>query len=508
MDTTLSDVALQNEVRTENKVSARTKWSYGLGCIGRDANYSLVANFILTYLTLAVGVTNWQLGAITIIMVLARVWDAINDPMMGTIIDNTRTRFGKFKPYIISGALLNSIFTILLFSNTTQNEWLFVVIFGVTYVLWGMTYTMNDISYWSMLPSLTVDRREREKITSLARIGANAGLFLITALVPIITAGGMGSLYQPIAVVVAALFVLCQLLVIFGVQEKKNIITAESSHTKLREMFHIVFKNDQLLAIVIAILLFNIGYFITTGFGVQFFYFDYGHFGGAEFTIFAVAIGVAQIIALSTYPIFSKYFTRRKLFAFAISLVVIAYVGFMAVGYLLPMNMVVLCIIGFILFAGQAIIQLLNYVLLADTVEYGQWKLGTRNESIIFSLNPFITKLASAVQAGVFSLTLILSGLNHYSVEISKLERQMSVLSDETGQIRQGIIDKGNEIVATIPASATLIMRLSMIVLPLILILCCYVVYRKKYVIDDKMYAQIISDLAERAKKEGKTADE
>lgn len=478
---------------TASKVSARTRWSYGLGCIGRDATYTLVSNFILTYLTLAVGLTNWQLGAVGVIMIVARVWDAINDPMMGTIIDNTNTRWGKFKPYIICGALLNSFFTLLLFNNPAKSEGLFVVVFAITYILWGMTFTMNDISYWSMLPSLTVDRKDRERVSSVARIGANIGLFVVTAAVPLLTSTGrMGPTYRSIAIAVVALFIACQLLVIWGVQEKPNAITSTEGRITLGAMVKNVFANDQLLAIIVSILLFNIGYFTTTSFGVQFFYFDYGNYGGIEFMIFALTIGVTQVVTLAFYNKLAAKFSRPQLFLLAICMVVLGYIGFMGVGYILPMNMVMLCIIGLVLFSGQAIIQLLNLVLLADTVEYGQWKLGVRTESINFSLNPFITKLASAVQAGIFTFTMAISGLNGYS-------RQLSELEQNTQLTKEQINAKANELVQTIPPSATLTMRLSMIVLPLLLIILCYVVYRTKYKIDDKMYTQIISDLEQRA---------
>lgn len=486
-----------------DKVSTRTRLSYGLGCIGRDANYTLVSNFILTYLTLAVGLSNWQLGAVGVVMIIARVWDAVNDPMMGTIIDNSNTRFGKFKPFILAGALLNSVFTVLLFANPANphSEVLYVVIFGITYLLWGMTYTMNDIAYWGMLPSLTVDHAQREKVTSLARIGASIGLFSVTAAVPILTAGGMGSMYRPIALVVAGVFVACQLLVVVGVQENRSALTHAQNHTTLRGMVRIIAKNDQLLTLAVAILLFNIGYFTTTGFGVQFFYFDYGVFGGPEFTIFAATIGVAQILTMALYPLITKGMNRKKQFTLGTVLVVIGYLALFGIGYLpfLPMNMVMLCIIGFVLFSGQALIQLLNYVLLADTVEYGQWKLGTRNDSIVYSLNPFITKLASAVQAGIFSLTLILSGLNATSNEISGLENQMNLLGEGAEAVRQGIIDEGNRIVQQIPDSATFILRVSMIVLPLLLILACYFIFLKKFRIDEVFYEKMIADLKQRA---------
>lgn len=138
------------------------------------------------------------------------------------------------------------------------------------------------------------------------------------------------------------------------------------SHTSLIDMVKIIFKNDQLLAIIISMLLFNIDCYHRLL--ACSFYFDYGVYGGPEFTIFAITIGVSQIFTLAFYPCLPKICQRPQLFKLSIGLILLGYAGFMAVGYILPMNMVVLCIIGFILFAGQAVIQLLNYVLLADTI--------------------------------------------------------------------------------------------------------------------------------------------
>lgn len=482
-------------ILVSDKVSLRTRLSYGIGCIGRDASYTLVSTYLITYLTMAVGLNAWLLGAIGVVLMLARIWDAVNDPLMGTIVDNTKSRFGKFKPYIIVGAITNCVFTILLFSGAlpAANNILFIVMFTITYLLWDLTYTMNDISYWSMLPSLTVNPKEREKVTSLVRIGASVGMFAVTALVPILTAGNMTEMYRIIAIAVSALFVACQILVVLGVQEKKNAITQAESGARLREIFHVLGKNDQLMALSITLLLFNIGYYITTGFGMYFFYFDYGNFGGSEFTFFALTIGVTQILVMAIFPLLSKRFNRRTLFTIGLILVVIGYLGFMATGYIWPMTMPILMVVGFILFGGQAIIQMLQYVMLADTVEYGQWKLGKRNESVVFSLRPFIDKVSSAIQVGVISLTLIVSGLNNAANEISALETNPALTQAQR-------IVMGNEVVKQIPPNSTLIMRGFMLLLPLVCILLCYVVYRKKYTLNEEKYGKIIDELALRAK--------
>ncbi len=481
---------------TSDKVSLRTRLSYGIGTIGRDAAYTLVSSYLITYLTFGVAGfagNAWLLGAVGIVMLIARIWDAVNDPIMGSIIDNTRSRFGKFKPFIIAGTIANSVIMVLMFSGifSTANPVLFLVMFTITLLLWDVTYTINDIAYWGMLPSLTINPKEREKVTSLARIGASVGLFAVTALVPMLTPADINGRYRLIAIVCAALFVACQVLVLAGVQEKKNMIVSAKSGAKLREIFKVIGKNDQLLAIGVTLLLFNIAYYITTGFGTYFFWFDYGVYGGMEFTFFALTIGVTQILVMAIFPLLSKKFSRKQLFTIALCIVAAGYLGFMATGYLWPMSLPVLMAVGFILFGGQAIIQMLQYVLLADTVEYGQWKLGTRNESVVFSVRPFIDKLSAAIQAGVIALTLIVSGLNGAAGEISALQNDPAL----SEAVR---LAEGNAIVQDINPASTFIMRLFMLALPMVCIAASYLVYRLKYKLNEQKYGEIIADLEKR----------
>jgi len=474
------------------KISATTKFSYGFGCIGRDMTFTIVNSFIVAYLTFAVGLQDYQLLAVGVIILIGRVWDAVNDPIMGTIVDRTKTKWGKFKPWIIIGAVTNSVITLLLFTPMKIDTNLYLAMFAISYLLWDVTFTMNDIAYWSMLPSLSTDPKQREQVGAYARIGANVGLFLVTAAVPMLTTGGNAAQkYQMLAAVIGVIFILCQILVIVGVKEEKSVITSVESETPLKEMFNIILKNDQVLAIAVCILLFNIGYFVTTSFGLYFFWFDFRTYGGAEYTIFAIIIGLSQIAALIAYPFLAKKMDRKQIFAVAMVMVVIGYFGFSMVGYLLPMSMLVLGIFGVILFAGQAFIQLLNLVMLADTIEYGQLKLGTRNESIILALNPFVVKMASAIQAGVLAVTLVVTGLNPLARAISELEKSNLPKAE--------VLAKANEIIAQVTPAMRLGLRASMMVLPLLLIFASYYVYLKFYKIDGKMYESIIEQLKARA---------
>jgi melibiose permease len=481
------------------KVPRSTKMIYSMSGIGRDMMYALYANFLLVFLTDAVGVSDFQLVAIGTIIALARVWDAVNDPMMGVIVDNTKSKYGKFKPWILIGAISSAIIFFLLFQDLGLSGTAFLVVFGILYVLSGMTFTMNDISYWSMYPSFSSDPKEREQIGSLARIFASLGMFLVIALVPIIYSnygGGRKAAFSLIALVICIIFVISQvILFVFLKQPKNKLAEVKQQNTKLKDMIKIIGKNDQLMVIIVAIFLFNVGYFITTALGIYFFNYDFNKFGGFEFTLFSAILAISQLTALISFPILMKKMSRKKLFTLSVGLILVGYVIFMSVGYVLPMNMLFIGIAGLLLFSGQGFIQVLVLVMLADTIEYGHWKLGTRNESIVFAINPFVTKLATAVQTIVVAITLAASGLNRNVIEpLTELsENSPTPLSTEAARAF---------ISANVTDSMLLGLRTSMIVLPLLMIVLSYLIYRWKYRIDSKFFSEITADLANRMNQE------
>ena len=445
----------------------RNIYTFGLGTVGRDMVYTMVTMYLIFYLTDILGISSASLWWINGIILVARIFDALNDPIMGVIVDNTRTKYGKFKPWIAFGAIASGIVTILLFTDFGLTGTGFVLVFGILYFLWGIAYTTNDISYWSMLPSLSMEQQERERIGSFAKICANVGLFTVVAgLVPLTTMLGnrLGSMAKSYTVFTMALVVvmwLGQAITVFGVQEKKDTFKQEEP-TTLKGMLRAIWDNDQLLYTAISMSLFMIGYVTTTSFGLYFFKYAYRDEG--MYSIFAVILGVSQIGALAVFPLFSKRFSRRALYTAATVLVVIGYLVF----FFSPMNMLFIGTAGILMFLGQAFIQILMLMFLADTVEYGQWKLGKRNESVTFSLQPFINKMGGAIASGIVGATVILSGIND----------------------------------AVTPADVTsqglLLMKFAMLILPLFFVLAGYLVYRYKYKIDTAMYQQILTDLQAR----------
>ena len=445
----------------------RNIYAFGLGTIGRDMVYTMVTMYLIFYLTDILGTSSATLWWINGIILLARIFDALNDPVMGVIVDNTKTKYGKFKPWIAFGAVASGIITVLLFTDFGLTGTAFVTVFGLLYLLWGMAYTTNDISYWSMLPSLSMDQKEREKIGSFAKICANIGLFTVVAgLVPLTTMAGnrLGSMTKGYTVFTMALVVVMwmgQAITIFGVKEKKDTFKQEAP-TTLKGMLRAILDNDQLLFTAISMSLFMIGYVTTTSFGLYFFKYAYGDEG--MYSLFAMILGVSQIAALAVFPLFSKRFTRKSLYTAATALVVLGYLIF----FFSPMNMLFIGTAGILMFLGQAFIQILMLMFLADTVEYGQWKLGKRNESVTFSLQPFINKMGGAIASAIVGATVIISGINDALTP------------------------------ADVTAQGLLIMKFAMLILPLLFILVGYLVYRYKYTIDPVIYQKILMDLQER----------
>lgn len=222
-----------------------------------------------------------------------------------------------------------------------------------------------------------------------------------------------------------------------------------------------VVGNDQLLWTAISMVLFMTGYVTTTSFGTYFFKYAYRDEG--MYTPFGAVLGVAQLTGFLIFPLFRRRFSRRTLYTAATALIVAGYVLF----FFSPMNMIWIGIAGLMLFVGQAFVVLLMLVFITDCIEYGHWKLGRRNAAVTFALQPFINKVGAALATQIVSVVIV-AGIN-------------SAASPDD-----------------VSADGLLLMRLAMLVLPLILIVVGYLIYRAKYRIDETFYAQIVKELRER----------
>ncbi|MBO5207381.1 MAG: MFS transporter [Clostridia bacterium] len=464
-----------------DKQMKRNKYCFGLGTVGRDALYSLVSMYLLNHLTGVVGLSDGGLFAVGIILTVLGIFDAVIDPFMGTIVDNTMTRFGRYKPWIFGGMIGTGILTVLLFHNFNMSETAHIIFLTVTYFLFSICFTANDLSYWSLMPAISKDQKDREGIGAFARICANVGMFamvIVYTMVPDLFAfTGLNNrdIYFYFAILIVLLMWGFQLFTLFGVKENISL-TENKEKTTLRGMFKALVKNDQLMVTAVSMALFMIGYCTTTAFGV--YYFKYAYKNEDVYMVFAAVLAVAQLTALVLFPLFRKKFSRKQLYLGSMVAVVVAYLIFFLSFELLPL----IVIAGLALFFAQAFIQLLMLLFLADSVEYGEWKLGKRNEAVSFAVQPFINQFGSAISKGIVSITLIISGIN-------AIEDAISAETDKT------LIEK---MINATPDSAIWIMKISMMILPLVCILVGFLIYYKKFRIDEKFYAEILEDLKSR----------
>ena len=469
-----------------DKQMRRNKFCFGLGTVGRDALYSLVSMYLLVHLTETVGFSDGGLAVIGVMLTLFGIFDAIIDPFVGAIVDNTKTKWGKFKPWILIGMIGTGILTVLMFHNFKMDETWHIILLAVTYLLFSILFSLNDIAYWSLMPAISKDQKVREGVGAFARICANVGMFamvLIYLSVPSLFAGfGLGErdAYFVFAIIIALIMWGFQTITLVGVKEDRSQLE-KTERTTLKDLWRALVGNDQLMVTAVSMALFMIGYCTTTGFGTYYFKYAYGDEG--VYMVFAAVLAVAQLTALSVFPLFRKKFTRKQLYTGSMIAVTISYIVFFLSFEWLPL----IVIAGLGLFFAQAFIQLLMLLFLADAVEYGEWKLGKRNEAASFAVQPFINQFGGAMSKGVISFTLIISGINTIANAVAAAEEVEN-------------FDLAERLINATPDSALWIMKISMMIFPLICILVGFFIYQKKFKIDEKMYAEIISDLEERAK--------
>lgn len=384
----------------------KEKLYYGAGALGKDLVYGFVAGYVLFYLNDVLGINALFLGTL---FLFARAFDALNDPIMGMIVENTRSRFGKFRPWILIGTVLNAIVIVLLFSAPDLSMPMLQIYVSILYILWGVTYTLMDIPYWSMIPALSIHQKERENIAVVARVSAGIGFTLVTvATVPLAKLLGQGNDrvgYSLIGIIIAILFVALMTLTVKNVKEHVKV---EQEKVSIRGLFNLLLSNDQLMVVMVTVVLFNVSTYITTTLGIYFFKYDVKN--EVLYSVFAAVAGLAQIIAMMAFPLISKFRTRKQIFILGVGVSILGYLGLFSAGQFGFFSIPFLFGSGFFIFIGLGFMNILTTAMLADTVEYGEWKLGIRSESIVFSVQTFVVKLASALSAFIVGIGLSLIG--------------------------------------------------------------------------------------------------
>lgn len=401
------------------KSTWREKIGYGVGAIGLDLSYGLFYSYLSYYLSSVLGLKE---GFLLLLTPLARIWDGINDPMMGTIVDSTKTKMGKYRPWILIGAASNAVVLSLLFTSFGMSGTRLYAYIAFMYILWGMTNTMADIPYWSMVPSFTTDPNDRSLVATVARTFSGLGQGIITVLTPIILpklSSGMttekgysASGFSRWAIICAALLIAFALICVLSTKEK-HVVYRSDERFSFKKMFQVIAKNEQLVVFIVFAMISNAGWYLTSGTAVYYFTDVLGD--STKQSLFSMIGAVGSVIGLVVIPVMSKWFSKRQIYQFSLIMTIIGYVLMFVFGPVLKITIAldisyILASIGIgSMFVGQTIF-------LADIVDYGEYKTGERNESITFSMKGFLQKLAYTVQT-----IILFSGLKlvNYNAQIS-----------------------------------------------------------------------------------------
>lgn len=505
----------------EQTLFRRNLFMFSLGTIGRDFLFNFFNGFLLSFILLTKNLTTAQFGSISAIIVAARIFDALNDPIMGGIVESTHTKWGKYKPWQLIGAVTTGIVVVLLF-NLPLYGWGFIGFLAISYFMFSITFSMNDIAYWGMLPSLTSDPNERNKLTSAAQIcvgfgGGSSGIFI-----PLLTTGNVGTAvfgsvtraFGVIAVFAAVAIVVFQLFTLFGVKEPNLAAAIEKKdRMKFKDIFRAILKNDQLLWAAICLLLTNTGTGVFTGgLSMMYVYFEFGYDGLLTVMISALSAFLSFLIPI-VFPTLCKRWSRAKVLYFSSTLAIMGYVSLMFVGLFVPnfgpfdvsllgfdfhftVKFILLVLANGLTGAGAFyMIQTIN---MANTVEYNELRTGKREESLIFSLRPFANKMGSALSQGLVSLVYIVAGVLAYTNQISSIEnaynKHVSLTAEEAAQKLSEI----SSVLHSVPEWSKNVLLICMCLIPATFIAVSLILYKRFFFLDEKKMEEINKELERR----------
>ena len=446
--------------------------AYGLGAVGKDMVYALSASYIMYYYQDILGLSATFVG---FILMIARVFDAANDPFMGVVVAKTNSRWGKFRPWLFTGTILNAFVLYALFAAPAVSGKALMIYFAVMYILWGVTYTMMDIPFWSMIPAVTSTAKDRENLSVVGRTSAGVGYALINVFTVMAVSKLGGGIertgFRLFALIIAILFVIFILFTCFTIREQKE---ENMQTTSVKEMFKALFNNDQAIITVVTIVLINSALYITSNLLIYFFKYDIGGTTWKDaYTLFTSVGGISQILGMMVvYPILRSKLSNTIILKLSLCLAIFGYAFLLALcllGYSSVLTM--LMVPGVMIFVANGILTVLTTVFLANTVDYGEVKTGHREESVIFSMQTFVVKAASGLAVFITGVSLDLIGLTS----------------------KDGL----GEGIPTF-SSPLLGLRLLMTILPMIGLVLALVLFTRKFILTDEKAEQIRKQLEEK----------
>ena len=406
------------------KSSMTSRVSYAFGAFGHDIFYATLSTYFITFVTSHLfnsgdaAQNNRMVLYITQIIAGLRIVELIIDPFIGNMIDNTSTKWGKFKPWVVAGGTISSITLLLLFTDmgglNKSHPFLYLILFAIIYITMDIFYSFKDIGFWSMVPALSFSSEEREKTATFARIGSTIGGNLVgVVIMPIVlffslnSNGGAGDNrgWFWFAFIVALLGILTVLAVAFGTHEIDSELRKNTEKTGFKDVLKVLVKNDQLMAISLSYVLYATGVSILNASELYYFTYILGH--AAQFSILGAINTIVGLLSVSLFPQLAGKFNRRNLF-FACIVIMLCGIGVFTVA---GTSLAMVIIAAELFFIPQPLVFLVVLMTITDCVEYGQWKLGHRDEALTLSVRPLLDKFGGAISNLVIGAAAVAAGM-------------------------------------------------------------------------------------------------
>ena len=452
--------------------------SYACGTFGHDIFYMMVSTYFIMFITSNLFNTEdqshneYMIGIIMTVILVIRVAELFIDPFIGNTIDKTNTRWGRFKPWVIVGGFVAALSLAILFTDlgglTTSNPLLYLIIFAILYLVMDIFYSAKDVAIWSMVPAMSFDSKEREITATFARIGSVFGAQLVTVMViPIVlffskdANGGVGDAngWLAFALIGGGVSLLGAVILGLGTKEQASALRENKKETTFKEVFSILGKNDQLMWIAITFLIFCFGQDLVNSF--QMYYFAY-ILGDSTYLSFLGIINVIiGLLAVALFPVLTTKFKRRNLFFYSVVIMIIALIIYAFAGT----NSVLVLIAAGLFNLPQPLVFLVVLMTITDTVEYGQLKIGHRDESLILSIRPLVNKLSGAVTSAIVGFTAVWVGMS------------------------------GKATADSITDSNKMMFELIMFAVPIVFMLIATLLYKTKVTLTEEKHAEIVKEL-------------
>ena len=416
----------QQSAKPTRKGGLLSRVAYSFGNVGQSAFYNALSTYFIVYVTSSLfsgidkALAAKLIGVITGLVVVIRIAEIFIDPLLGNIIDTTKTKWGRFKPWQLIGGTVSAVLLVLvytgLFGLVNVNTTLFIVLFVITFIVLDVFYSLRDISYWGMIPALSSDSHERSTYTALGSFGGSIGYNGITVVViPIVSyftwtltgAKGEGQAgWTSFGIIVGLLGILTAWTVAFGTKESTNALRAKAQKNgNPLEAFKALFQNDQLLWVALSYLLYSVANVATTG--VLFYQFKYVLGAPDSFSIAGIIPVITGLGTTPLYPVLNRRIPRRWLYTAGMALMIAGYTLFI----IAPMNLPVVIVALVLFYLPAQTIQMTAILSMTDSIEYGQLKTGKRNEAVTLSVRPMLDKIAGALSNGIVGFVVVAAGM-------------------------------------------------------------------------------------------------